>query len=88
MVEKTVTVKNKLGIHARPAALLVRTAAKFKSNIYLIKDGQTVNGKSIMSVMSLAAEQGSKIVIRAEGEDEKAAVNKLAELFENKFEED
>jgi phosphotransferase system HPr (HPr) family protein len=88
MVEKTVTVKNKLGIHARPAALLVRTAAKFKSNIYLIKDGQTVNGKSIMSVMSLAAEPGSKIVIRAEGEDEKAAVNKLAELFENKFEED
>ncbi len=88
MVEKTVKVKNKLGIHARPAALLVRTASRFNSDIWLVKNGQTVNGKSIMSVMSLAAEPGSQIIIRAEGEDEREAVEKLVSLFENKFEED
>jgi len=88
MIEKTVQVKNKLGIHARPAALLVRTASRFRSDIWLVKNGQTVNGKSIMSVMSLAAEPGSQIIIRASGEDEREAVEKLVSLFENKFEED
>ena len=88
VAQRTVTIKNKLGLHARPAALLVRTASKFKSDIKLIKDGQEVNGKSIMGVMMLAAEMGSKITIYAEGKDAQLAVDKLTELFENKFEED
>jgi len=88
MTEKIVTIQNKLGLHARPAALLVRTAAKFKSDVKLIKDGLEVNGKSIMGVMMLAAEMGSQITIRAEGEDEEKAVEALAKLFENKFDED
>ncbi len=88
MVEKVIEVKNKLGIHARPAALLVRAAAKFASDIFLITDDEKINGKSIMSVMALAAEQGTKIRIQANGKDEAAAVKKMVELFENKFEED
>ncbi len=88
MVEKVVNVKNKLGVHARPAALLVRMAAKFSSDIFLIKNGQEINGKSIMSVMALAAEFGSAITIRAEGTDENQALHKIVELFNNRFEED
>ncbi len=88
MVEKVVTVKNKLGIHARPAALLVQIASKFSSDIFLIKNGQRINGKSIMSVMALAAEYDSEITIGAIGEDEVQAVDKIARLFDNMFEED
>ena len=88
MVEKKVYVQNKLGIHARPAALLVRTASKFLSEIYIVKDGQEVNGKSIMGVMALAAEFESEIIIRASGEDEERAVDKIVQLFFDKFEED
>jgi len=88
MVEKEVVVKNKLGLHARPSALFVRKASKFRSDIQLIKDGVEVNGKSIMGLMMLAAEMGSKITIRAEGEDEDKAIEALATLFENKFDED
>ena len=88
MIEKEVVVKNKLGLHARPSALFVRKASKFKSEIALVKDGVEVNGKSIMGLMMLAAEMGSKILIRAEGEDEERAVEALATLFENKFDED
>ncbi len=88
MVEKVVNVKNKLGIHARPAALLVQIASKFTSDIFLIKNGQRINGKSIMSVMALAAEYDSEITIGAIGEDEVQAVDKIAQLFDNMFEED
>lgn len=88
MVEKVVNVKNKLGIHARPAALLVQIASKFSSDIFLIKNGQRINGKSIMSVMALAAEYDSEITIGAIGEDEVQAVDKIAQLFDNMFEED
>lgn len=88
MIEKKVNVQNKLGIHARPAALLVRTASRFASDIFIIKDGQEVNGKSIMGVMALAAEYESEIILRANGEDEQKAVEKIAKLFLNKFEED
>ena len=69
MLERRATVKNKLGIHARPAALLVQAAAKFTSEITLEKDGLAINGKSIMGVMMLAAEVGSVITVRVEGED-------------------
>ncbi|RKY66435.1 MAG: phosphocarrier protein HPr [Candidatus Latescibacterota bacterium] len=88
MFEKRVTIKNQLGLHARPAALLVRTAEKFKSNIFVVKGDLEVNGKSIMGVMMLAAEMGSQITIRAEGEDEKEAVEAIASVVEDKFYEE
>jgi len=83
-----VTIKNRLGMHARPAALFVKTASQFKSDVSVMKDGLEVNGKSIMGVMMLAAEQGSQLVIRAHGEDEKEAIAALEKLIEDKFYED
>jgi phosphocarrier protein HPr len=85
MTERRVTVMNSHGIHARPAAEIVKTAAKFKANITIIRDNLDVNGKSIMGVMMLAAECGAEVVIRAEGEDEAAAVDALATLVASKF---
>jgi phosphocarrier protein HPr len=85
MTERRVTVMNSHGIHARPAAEIVKTAAKFKANITIIRDDLDVNGKSIMGVMMLAAECGSEVVIRAEGEDEAAAIEALAALVASKF---
>jgi len=87
MVEKTVVVNNPLGIHARPAALLVQMASKFQADIFLSKeDIKGVNGKSIMSVMMLAAEKGAEITVGADGEDAERAVEALAELLESNFE--
>ena len=88
MVERKVEVINKLGLHARPAAMLVQKATKFKSEIKLQKDDLEVNAKSILSVMALAAEMGSFVTIIAEGEDETVAVEVLAKLFEEKFGEE
>ncbi|AEE90893.1 MAG: HPr family phosphocarrier protein [Tepidanaerobacter acetatoxydans] len=88
MFQQNVTVKNKTGLHARPAALFVQTANKFKSEVFIEKDGKKVNAKSIMGVMSLAVSQGTQITISAQGEDEKEAVEKLVELIESKFGED
>lgn len=88
MVEKEVQITNKLGLHARPAAMVVQTASKFSSEIRLIKDDLEINGKSIMGVMMLAAEKGSTIKIRVEGEDEAQALEKLIQLFESKFGEE
>ena len=88
MVERTLTIENKLGLHARPAALFVKTAGKFKSDILLSKDDFEVNGKSIMGVMMLAAEMGSQITIKACGQDEEDALKALTKLVEGKFEED
>jgi phosphocarrier protein HPr len=85
MTERRVTVVNSHGIHARPAAEIVKTAAKFKANITIIRDDLDVNGKSIMGVMMLAAECGAEVVIRAEGEDEAAALDALAALVASKF---
>jgi phosphocarrier protein HPr len=85
MTERRVTVMNSHGIHARPAAEIVKTAAKFKANITIIRDDLDVNGKSIMGVMMLAAECGAEVVIRAEGEDEAAAIEALAALVASKF---
>jgi phosphocarrier protein HPr len=88
LVERKVEVINKLGLHARPAAMLVQKATKFKSEIKLLKDDLEVNAKSILSVMALAAEMGSFVTIIAEGEDETVAVEVLAKLFEEKFGEE
>lgn len=82
MVTKTVTITNKLGLHARPASLFVKTAAQFESDIKIEKDGIEVNGKSIMGVMMLAAEQGSKVILKADGADEEDAIKALTELIE------
>ena len=88
MVERKVEVINKLGLHVRPAAMLVQKASKFRSEIRLQKDDLEVNAKSILSVMALAAQMGSFVIIKAEGEDESFAVEELAKLFEEKFGEE
>lgn len=85
MQEKQVTVKNRLGIHARPSALLVQAASKFVSEITFEKDGLSINGKSIMGVMMLAAEVGAVIKVRTEGTDEEDALRKLVEMIESDF---
>ena len=88
MAEKNVTVINKLGIHARPASLIVQTAITFKSAIQLSKDGAAADAKSIMSVMMLAAAKDSIVTIKADGEDADAAVDAVIELFNKKFNEE
>lgn len=88
MAASRVKVKNKLGLHARPAALFVQLANTFKSDIFVNKNGVEVNGKSIMSVMMLAVEYGSEIVIRGVGEDAEEAVKALTALVESGFDED
>jgi phosphocarrier protein HPr len=85
VIEQTATVVNPLGLHARPAAQLVKLANSFGSEIQLVKDGVPVNGKSIMGVMILAAECGSTITVRAEGDDAAAAVAALVELVASGF---
>ena len=88
IITKHLTVINRLGIHARPAALFVKVAGKFASQINVEKDGETINGKSIMGLMMLAAAQGSKLTVTAEGPDAAAALAALEELFQKKFNED
>jgi len=88
LVERKIQVMNKLGLHARPAAMLVQKASKFKSEIRLKKDDIEANAKSILSVMMLAAEVGSFVIIKAEGDDEEQAVEALAQLFAEKFGEE
>lgn len=88
MMEKAVTIKNRAGIHARPAALIVKKANEFDSEIFLELEDMKVNGKSIMGIITLGADYKSEINIIAEGNDEKEAVEAIAQLFENRFEED
>jgi phosphocarrier protein len=85
MPERAVQIVNKNGLHARPAAEIVKLAAKFQSDITIVKDDLDVNGKSIMGVMMLAAEHGSTILLRAEGPDADAALEALVTLVGNKF---
>jgi phosphocarrier protein HPr len=85
MPEREVKIINKLGIHARPAAEIVKTSARFKSTITIIREDLEVNAKSIMGVMMLAAEQGATIKLRAEGPDADAALDALAALIAGKF---
>jgi phosphocarrier protein len=88
MFEKIITIQNRAGIHARPAAMLVQTTKNFKSNIYLEKDQDRINAKSIMSIITLGAGYGVELKIIAEGVDEEAAVEAVARLFASKFEEE
>jgi phosphocarrier protein HPr len=85
MPERTVQIVNKNGLHARPAAEIVKLAARFESEITVVKDDLDVNGKSIMGVMMLAAEHGSSITFRAEGPDADQALDALSTLVSNKF---
>ncbi len=88
MIEESITIKNKHGLHARPAAQFVKIAGKFKSDIKVNKDGLEVNGKSIMGIMMLAAEPGSEITLLIKGDDENEALEALKELISQKFYED
>jgi len=85
MIERTVKIVNKAGMHTRPASMLVKLAAKYKSDFFIIKDGFQINGKSIIGVMSLAAEYGSKVKLRFEGEDEEEAAKAIVQFFAEGF---
>ena len=85
MIERTVRIVNKNGLHARPAAEIVKLASKYQSDITLVREDLEVNGKSIMGVMMLAAECGSTLTLRASGPDEDAAVGAIADLIAAKF---
>ncbi len=85
MAERPVTVLNRKGLHVRPAAAFAQQAARFKSHVTVTKDGRTVNAKSSLELLMLAAVPGAALVIRAEGEDAQAAVDELAKFVENRF---
>lgn len=85
---KELTVVNKLGIHARPASLFVKTASRFACEVHVEKDGEKVNGKSIMGLMMLAAGPGSKLTVLASGADAQAAIGEIEALLQRKFDED
>ena len=87
IMTRDLMVSNKLGIHARPAAMFVRTANRFTCEIFVEKDGEKVNGKSIMGLMMLAAGPGSKVTVSAHGHDALQALTELERLFKQKFDE-
>ncbi|MDP8298784.1 MAG: HPr family phosphocarrier protein [Candidatus Tantalella remota] len=88
MIKKELTVKNKSGLHARPAALFVQIANKFDSDITIIKEEHEVNGKSIMGILMLAAEKGAKVTIIADGDDAEAALEELSEILLHDIEDE
>jgi len=87
MIEKDVVIKNRAGLHTRPAAALVKLAAQFQSEFFIYKDGFEINGKSIIGVMTLAAEQGSTLQLKFDGSDEQQASQAVVGLFERGFDE-
>jgi len=88
MTQQTVTISNRAGIHARPAAVIVQAAKDFKANIYFEKDNDRINAKSIMGILTLAAAYVTKLTVVAEGEDEELAVQAIVRLFKSNFEEE
>jgi phosphocarrier protein len=88
MIEKNVTIINKLGLHARAAAKLIGVTGRFGCDIKISKDGKTVDAKSIMAVMMLAASQGTDLIIQTDGDDESAAMDAVIEIINNRFDED
>jgi phosphocarrier protein len=88
MIRKTIVIENKLGMHARPATMIVKIASKFRSDFRIIKGDMEINGKSIMGVMTLAAEYGSELELVADGVDEEYLIREIAELFASKFREE
>jgi len=85
VILKEVKIVNKAGMHTRPASMIVRIAAKYKSDFYISKNGYEVNGKSIIGVMTLAAEQGSTLILKFEGEDENDLCEEMVKFFEDGF---
>ncbi len=87
-VEKEMTILNRLGLHARPAAMFVRVASKHRCDIWVAKEGEEISGKSIMGLMMLAAGQGSILRVRAEGPDAAEAIQEIEHLIQARFNED
>jgi phosphocarrier protein HPr len=85
MLERAITIKNKLGLHARAAVKFVNTANRFGADVHILKDGSEIDGKSILGILTLAATQGSDIVLRIDGPDEAAAWTALSDLIEGRF---
>ena len=85
MIERKFVIKNKLGLHARPAKLFVETTSQFDSEVIVIQNGLEVNGKSIMGIMMLAAEGGSEITLRVDGDDEEELLEAIGKLIDDKF---
>jgi phosphocarrier protein len=85
MIERKITIVNRDGVHTRPAAAIVKTASQFKAEFFINQDGMEINGKSIIGVMTLAAEQGSTLLLRFEGSDEELAADALVNLFASGF---
>ncbi len=88
MIKKTVTIKNKLGLHARAAVKFVNMANRFTSSVKIIKNGNEIDGKSVLGILTLAAVKGSQITLKVSGDDEKIAVKNLMNLVEDKFQEE
>jgi phosphocarrier protein len=87
MIEKKVQIINRAGLHTRPAATIVKMAAKYKCEFFISRDGMNINGKSIIGVMTLAAEEGSELLLSFDGEDEEQAAKEIVEFFEKGFNE-
>lgn len=87
LINKKVEIVNRAGLHTRPAATLVKLASKFKSDFYIYQDDMSINGKSIIGVMTLCAEQGSKLTLQFEGEDESEAAAEIEDYFKRGFDE-
>ena len=88
MIEKEFQIANRLGLHARPSALFAGEAVRYKSAITVCKDGMEINGKSVLGLLMMAAESGTRLKVRAEGPDEEQALSAIAQLFADKFQED
>ncbi len=87
MIETIVTIKNKLGLHARAAVKFVNLSNRFGSSVKIVKDGNVIDGKSILGILTLAATKGSQLKLQAAGKDEAAALKALTELIDNRFDE-
>jgi phosphocarrier protein len=87
MIEKTIKIVNNAGLHTRPAATIVKLASKYKCEFFISKDGLNINGKSIIGVMTLAAEMGSELLLTFDGEDEKEASEEISDYFNRGFDE-
>lgn len=88
MIERDIEILNRLGLHARAAAKLVKAAGHYRSRVQVVKDGEIVDGKSILGLMMLAASQGTHLTLRCEGEDEEAAMTAVSGLFADRFQEE
>lgn len=88
MIERVVKIKNKAGLHTRPAATIVKIAAKYKCDFFISRNGMIINGKSIIGVMTLAAEEGAELTLTFDGVDEEEAADEITDLFERGFDEE